>query len=272
MTQSVHADAQELHLGTPFKRGSAADPITHKAWGAEPLNRGRLDGPREGVRAVARVILNVYHLFLRLTFRIMPPAPSTKTDALLRLARKGPVRARDLAAAGIPRAYLKRLCDRGLLEQAARGLYRLADAPASELSSLADVSKRVPHATVCLLSALQVHGMTTEAPHAVWLLIDRHARLPKVASPQLEVVRASGAGRTHGIETRTIDGVKVPLTTPAKTVADCFRFRRHVGLDVALAALKDYLRLRKGSVDALLEAARADRIYTFMRPCLEALV
>jgi predicted transcriptional regulator of viral defense system len=173
--------------------------------------------------------------------------------------------------AGIPRAYLKRLRDRGVLEQVDRGLYRLADSPMSELGSLAEVSKRVPHAVICLLSALQLHGMTTEAPHAVWVLIDRHARFPKVASPNLEVVRASGAAKTRGVEMRTIEGVKVPLTTPAKTVADCFRFRRHVGLDVALAALKDYLKQRKGSIDALIEAARADRIYPFMRPYLEAL-
>lgn len=196
---------------------------------------------------------------------------ATKTKTLLRLARKGPVRARDLKEAAIPRAYLKRLCDRGLLEQVDRGLYRLADSPATELNSLAEVSKRVPHAVVCLLSALQVHGLTTESPHAVWVLIDRHARMPKLATPKLEVVRASGAARNHGVETRVIDGVKVQLTTPAKTVADCFRFRRHVGLEVALDALKDYLKKRKGSIDALVDSARADRIYAFMRPYLEAL-
>ena len=200
-----------------------------------------------------------------------PPSASGKTSALLRLARKGPVRARDLDEVGIPRAYLKRLRDRGLLEQVDRGLYRIVDAPVTELSSLAEVSKRVPHGVICLLSALQVHGMATEAPHAVWVLIDRHARAPKVASPALEVVRASGAAREHGIETRVIDGVKVRVTTPAKTVADCFRFRRHVGLEVALAALKDYLKKRKGSVDTLVEAARADRIDALMRPYLEAL-
>lgn len=201
----------------------------------------------------------------------MGSAAKSKTTALLRLARKGPVRARDLDQAGIPRAYLRRLCDRGLLEKLDRGLYRLADAPVTELSSLAEVSKRVPHAVICLLSALQAHGMTTELPHAVWVLIDRRARLPKVAVPRLEIVRASGAAREHGIETRVIDGVDVRLTTPAKTVADCFRFRRHVGLEVALAALRDYLGKRKGSVDALVEAAQADRIYAFMRPYLEAL-
>jgi predicted transcriptional regulator of viral defense system len=201
----------------------------------------------------------------------MAPIANTKTDSLLGLARTGPVRARDLDEAGIPRTYLKRLCDGGILEQVDRGLYRLADAQVTELSSLAEVAKRVPHAIVCLLSALQVHSLTTEAPHAVWVLIDRHARAPKLGHPKLEVVRASGAARSHGIETRLIDGVKVQITTPAKTVADCFRFRRHVGIDVALAALKDYLKSRKGSIDALVAAAQADRIYAFMRPYLEAL-
>ncbi len=202
----------------------------------------------------------------------MAPGHASKTDVLIRLARKGPVRARDLDGAGIPRAYLQRLCDRGVLERLDRGLYRLVEAAATEQSSLAEVAKRVPHAIVCLLSALQVHGLTTESPHTVWVIIDRRARMPKLAYPKLEVVRASGPAREHGIETRIIDGVKVQLTTPAKTVADCFRFRRHVGLEVALAALKDYLTKRKGSVDALAEAAGADRIYAFMRPYLEALV
>ena len=196
---------------------------------------------------------------------------TSKIDHLVRLARKGPVRARDLNEAGIPRAYLQRLCDRGVLERVDRGLYRLAEAPPTELSSLAEAAKRVPHAIVCLLSALQVHGLTSESPHAVWVLIDRRARMPKLSYPKLEVVRASGAAREHGVETRVIEGVEVQLTTPAKTVADCFRFRRHVGLEVALAALRDYLKQRKGSIDALVEAARSDRIYTFMRPYLEAL-
>jgi predicted transcriptional regulator of viral defense system len=201
----------------------------------------------------------------------MPRRPPSKTDALLRLARKGPVRARDLDRAGIPRAYLRRLCERGLLDRVDRGLYRLADAPVTELHSLAEVAARVPHAVVCLLSALQVHGLTAEAPHAVWVLIDRHARAPKLSYPKLQVVRASGRAREHGVETRTVEGTRVRLTTPAKTVADCFRYRRHVGLDVAIAALRDYLRTRRGGIDALVEAARADRVHARMSPYLEAL-
>jgi predicted transcriptional regulator of viral defense system len=205
------------------------------------------------------------------TIRTMSSAAPTKTSAVLRLARRGPLRARDLDHAGIPRAYLKRMVDQGLLDQVDRGLYRLANGSITELGSLAEVAKRVPHAVICLLSALQVHGLTTELPHAVWVLIERHARLPKVTYPKLEVIRASGAARTHGIEMRTIEGVKVQLTTPAKTVADCFRYRRHVGLDVALAALRDYLKAHRGGRDALIEAARADRVYASMKPYLEAL-
>lgn len=200
----------------------------------------------------------------------MPAASSTKKDIVLRLARRGPVRTRDLDEAGVPRAYLKRMLDEGLLERIDRGLYRLADAETTELASLAEVAKRMPHAVICLLSALQVHGLTTELPHAVWVLIDRHARVPKVAYPKLEVIRASGEARTHGVETRAIEGVTVQITSAAKTVADCFRYRRHVGMEVALAALREYLRTHRGGREALGRAARADRIHAFMRPYLEA--
>ena len=216
------------------------------------------------------MLQNVCRKTLGPTFRVMP-ADATKTDALLRLAREGPVRARDLAKAGIPRVYLRRLCDRGMLERVDRGVYRLADAPITELHSLAEIAVRVPHATICLLSALQLHELTTEVPHAVWVMIGRHARMPKLSHPKIEVVRASGCALTHAIETREVEGVKVRVTSPAKTVADCFRYRQHVGLDVALAALRDYLRAHRGGMNALVEAARADRVYTFMRPYLEAL-
>jgi predicted transcriptional regulator of viral defense system len=200
------------------------------------------------------------------------PTKVNKMDALLRLARTAPVRARDLDKMGVPRAYLRRLRERGIFEQVDRGLYRLVDAPVTELHSLVEVAKRLPKATICLLSALQVHELTTEAPHAVWVMIDRHARMPKQTYPKLEVVRASGPARDHGVERRTIEGTQLRMTTPAKTVADCFRYGRRVGLDVAISALRDYLRKHRGGMDALVEAARADRVYTLMRPYMEALV
>jgi predicted transcriptional regulator of viral defense system len=114
--------------------------------------------------------------------------------------------------------------------------------------------------------------LTIEAPHAVWIMIDRHGREPKLAYPKLEVVRASGEAREQGLVTRTVEGVRVSVTSPAKTVADCFRYRSHVGLDVALAALRDYLRKHRNGIDALVISAKADRIYPLMRPYLEALV
>ena len=199
------------------------------------------------------------------------PRPITKTAALLRMARKGLVRARDLEGAGIPRVYLSRLTERGLLEQVDRGLYQRADGQVTELNSIAQVAARVPHATVCLLSALQLHGLTAEVPHAVWIMIDRHGRMPKLTYPKLEVVRASGEAREQGLSARTVEGVRVSITTPAKTVADCFRYRSHVGLDVALAALRDYLRKHRNGIGALVISAKADRIYPLMRPYLEAL-
>lgn len=196
---------------------------------------------------------------------------ASKMTALLQRASEGSVRARDLDASGIPRTYLRRLCERGLLEQVDRGLYRLADGRVTELNTVADVARRVPRATICLLSALEIHGLGTEAPHAVWIMIDRRARAPRLAYPKLAIVRASGQARTHGVERRTIEGVRVQVTTPAKTVVDCFRYPRHVGLDVALEALRDYLRRHRGGIDALVEAARADRVHARMRPYLEAL-
>ncbi len=201
-------------------------------------------------------------------------------DRVLELARCGPVTARDLAAIGVPRARLQRLCARGDIVRVERGVYRASDADTTELASVAEVVKRSPQVVICLLTALQIHGLTTEAPHEVWVLIHNRARAPHIERPRLHVVRASGEAATHGIEKRTIEGVEVRVTSPAKTVADCFRYRDHIGLDVALAALRDYRRKGRGrtsaldrsfSIDALVEAARADRVYSVVRPYLEAL-
>lgn len=206
---------------------------------------------------------------------------TTGTSKLLALAAKGPFRARALDELGIARSYLRRLVDRGLLAQASRGLYVAVDAPVTELHSLVEVAARAPHVTICLLSALQVHELTTEVPHTVWVLIKTHARAPAISSPQLKVVRASGNALKHGVEKQTVEGVPLNITGPAKTVADCFRYRRYVGLEVALSSLREFLaRSRRSraadakrySIDALTTAARVDRVYNVMRPYLEALV
>lgn len=201
-----------------------------------------------------------------------------KIDQLLRLAQT-PLRARDLAAAGISRTNLKRLVERDELRKVDRGLYLAVDADVTEHHSLAEVAKRVPHAVVCLHSALRVHELTTESPHAVWILIERQLHAPKVKYPKIVVFRASGDALTWGVETLTIDGVKVRITTPAKTVADCFRYRTRSGEDVAIEALRDFIRKTRGrgekrgySMDELTKAAKVDQVETVMRPYIKALL
>ena len=204
---------------------------------------------------------------------------SSRDTAILNLAKKGPLRSRDLDALGVPRVYLRRLVEKGLLDQVDRGLYLHTEAQVTELHSVAEVMKRVPSGTVCLVSALQIHGLTTEVPHAVWVLIDTHARAPRISSPKVEFVRASGLALKHGVDMRMIEGVPVRRTSPAKSVVDCFRYRRHVGLEIALTALRDFLRRANGppkgragyTLDSLAAAAKATRTAKLLRPYLEAL-
>jgi len=124
---------------------------------------------------------------------------------------------------------------------------------------------------VCLLSALRFHKLTTQSPHEVWLAINVSARKPKTDWPPLRIVRFSGPALTFGVETHRIENVEVRVTSREKTVADCFKYRNKIGLDVAIEALRDYLRSRRRSVDALMEAAAASRVKNVIRPYLEAL-
>lgn len=200
------------------------------------------------------------------------------TGKLIQVAQRGPFRAADATAAGIPRTYLGRWVQQGVIERVGRGLYRLAASEPSELASVAEVARRAPRATICLLSALSLHELTTELPSAVWLMIEGRGRAPRIDFVRTEVVRASGEAFHYGVERRVIEGVPVRVTRPAKTVADCFRYRRHVGLDVAIEALRDYLKAthdRRGpqyAVWHLTEAMRASRVTSVMRPYVEALV
>jgi predicted transcriptional regulator of viral defense system len=197
---------------------------------------------------------------------------ATKREELVKLARRlRIVRPRDLASRDIPRAYLGRLVREGVLDRLSRGVYVPAGAEPTEHHSLAVVCKRVPHGVVCLLSALRFHGLTTQEPFEVWLAIDRKARLPRIAHPPLHVVRFSGPALTEGVEEQTIEGVPVRVTTPARTVVDCFAYRNKVGLDVALEALRDCWRQRKATMDELHHAAMARRMANVMRPYLESL-
>jgi predicted transcriptional regulator of viral defense system len=180
----------------------------------------------------------------------------------------GIVRPRDLR---VPRSHLARLVARGKAERVSRGLYRLSDADPTAHHSVALVAKRVPHGIVCLVSALSIHEIGTQIPHEVWLAVDRKARKPSLTDLPVRIVRFSGATMKHGIEHRLIEGVPVAVTNPARTVVDCFRYRHKVGLDVALEALAEALRIRKVTFTALHTMASACRARTVMRPYLEAM-
>ncbi len=160
----------------------------------------------------------------------------------------------------------------GDLVRVSRGLYELPDVDTSEFHTFAEVSRRVPRGVICLLSALAYHGLTTELPFEVWLAHERGTRRPVIDTPQVRLFRFSRSAFIHGVQTHDIDGVPVNVYSPAKAVADCFKFRSTVGLDVAVESLKDYLRQRVGSVDELWKAARICRVHNVVRPYLEALV
>ena len=198
-------------------------------------------------------------------------------DAILDLAGdQGLLRPLDLDARGLPRVSLTRLVRQGRLARVGRGLYALPDRPVSEHSALAEVARRHPRAVVCLLSALRFHELTTQAPFEVWLAIPNKARPPQLDHPPLRIVRFSESGLIEGVEEHEIDGVPVRVTGIARTVADCFKYRNKIGLDVALDALKEALleqggRGRRASIDEIWRYAQLDRVANVMRPYLEAL-
>ena len=139
------------------------------------------------------------------------------------------------------------------------------------METIAMVASAVPHAIVCLLSALRIHEIGTQSPHQVWLAIDRKARIPRRLPAKVRVVRFSGAMLTYGVVTQSMQGVRVRLTNPARTVVDCFRYRNKIGLDVAMEALRDAVRSRKAMVSEIDRAAEVCRIRTVIGPYLEAL-
>lgn len=197
----------------------------------------------------------------------------TKTDQVLQIARrKGVVRARDLEEEDLPPRYLSRLAERGRLEKEGRGLYRHPDAPLGEHHSLALVSARYPGAVACLLTALQFHELTTQMPRKVWIAREKGAWSPEGAPTELETIHMSGESFRAGAETHEVEGVSVQVFSPAKTVADCFKFRGKVGLPIALEALRDYVRSGTGPIEDLYRFAEICRVRTVMRPYIEATV
>ena len=183
----------------------------------------------------------------------------------------GLIRPRDLYKHGLPSVALTRMVRQGLLHRVGRGLYAIPDRPMSEHGALAEVTRKHPQAIICLLSALRVHELTTQAPFEVWLAIANKARAPNMDFPPLRVVRFSGAALTEGIEEHVIDGVPVRVTNVARTVVDCFKFRNKIGLDVALEALQEAWNTKRVSMDELWHFAALCRVANVMRPYMESL-
>ena len=196
----------------------------------------------------------------------------THTQRLLHLVRqKGVVRPNDLDELGVPRVYLTRLTANGHLEKAGRGLYRLPDAQLTEHESLVAIAARVPQAVFCLFTALQFHELTTQLPRQVWIAMPRGSHTPKIDYPPVKMVQFSGETYTQGIEVHERDQVQLRVYGVAKTVADCFKHRNKIGLDVALEALKDARAHKKVSADDLWHYAKLCRVANVMRPYLDAI-
>lgn len=200
--------------------------------------------------------------------------PSTTDSAkALKLARRAPgVTTRELVAAGIHRQALTRLVAAGQIERVARGLYRTADQPVTENHGLVVACTTVPAGVICLLSPLQFHDIGTQLPHQVWIAIDRRARRPALTYPPLRVVRFSGSALAEGVDSHRREGRTIRVYGVAKTLADCFKYRNKIGLDVVLEALRDAWRARKFTTDELDRFAGLCRVRRVMRPYLEALV
>jgi predicted transcriptional regulator of viral defense system len=194
-------------------------------------------------------------------------------EKITRLADRQKVfRPRDLARHRISRTALARMETRGKIERIGRGLYVLPGTTATLNQSLMEVAKRVPKGVACLLTALRFHELTTQAPSEVWIALPRGAWRPQLQYPPLRVLRYSGASLTAGIETHTIQNVRVRVYGPAKTVADCFKYRNKIGLDVALEALRECWREKKATIEELNRYADVCRVSNVMRPYLESLV
>lgn len=187
------------------------------------------------------------------------------------LRRSGTARSHELVSAGITRSVLSRMVATAQLARVSRGLYALPGYQGGEHSALVTVAKRAPGAVFCLLTALRIHDLTTQAPFEIWIAIANKAHPPRMDYPPLRTMRFSNSSLAAGVETHKIEGVAVRVTSVAKTVADCFKFRNKIGLDVALEALREARRAKKASADELWRYAKINRVTNVMRPYLEAI-
>lgn len=195
----------------------------------------------------------------------------TAEAVIRRVRRAGVLRPRDLEAEGISRAHLARLVTLGRLVRLGRGLYALPDEGGSAQQTITAVAVRLPQGVICLESALRFHGLTTAAPRRVWVAIPPESWRPRIHDLPVQIVRFSGEAFTAGVEQHNVDGVTVRVYSPAKTVADCFKYRNKIGIDRAIEALRECWQQRRCTADDLWHFARIDRVANVMRPYMESL-
>jgi len=196
----------------------------------------------------------------------------SKEQAVIDLARKlGTIRINDLLERGIHPEFVRRLVSKNVFVRSARGLYSLAESEITEHHSFAIIGKRIPKGVVCLTSALRFHNIGTQLPRKIWLALEKGSAQPRLSYPPLSIVRFSGPAFSEGIEEHKIEGVTVKIYSPAKSVADCFKFRNRIGLEAALEAARESLNERKATSDQIYHYAKICRVWNVMKPYLEAL-
>jgi len=196
---------------------------------------------------------------------------TTNSDQAIALARKRLLRSRELEARGISRVQLRQLVNQGRLRKTQRGLYTASNAPLHEHESLAEVAARSPKAVICLLSALRFHELTTENPSDVYVLLPAGTQRPHLSNPRLAVFWAAPPAYAAGIEEHRISGVPVKITSAAKTVVDCFKYRNKIGINVAVEALREAWQQKKATADELWKFAKLCRMTNVMRPYFDSI-
>jgi hypothetical protein len=265
--------------GISPRKGVCRRPRCRSGGRPSPIKRlagqrtGRFPHGVRGFREVDFVIKPLlYILRIEETSPTMSSTSAQRLRALDLLKARGMLRLREFVAEGIGPETLARLVREEAVVRPARGLYQLPDTQIEAAHTLAEAAILVPKGVVCLTSALQYHELTLQMPSAIWMAIDRTAWRPKIDYPPIRFVRFTGSALTEGVERQRIENVDVPITDPARTIVDCFRYRTKVGLDVAMEGLREGLRRRRCNPDQLWQYARKARVWSVMRPYVEATV
>lgn len=195
---------------------------------------------------------------------------SQKETALRLLGEHGLMRTSELKAAGVHYQTMARMREEGVVLRTGRGLYRLPAMEYCQYITFAEVAKTMPKGTICLISALQFHELTLQIPPFVWVAIGRKDRMPRISHPPVRAIRFGDKAMSAGVERHVLNKIETPIFDPAKTIVDCFRYRKRIGIDIALEGLRNGVRERKAHPDQIVSHARNLNIWSVLRPYLDA--